>query len=250
MTMPLEYAGGISDAAFSSDKRLKTRHAPQWWLRLANRGLRAAATEKHDHARPGRAKPSPSATPRWAGWVAGVACAGVSDPAYSPADRLTLREQFTDDALAALVKRTAVEVPLRWGHNGPTLCSTRGLDMILRVDPLLGLLFTARLRDTELNRRALRDIGEDEVIGVSIGFTEARGWKVERDGFGTVRIVNSATIDHIALLPRGSGLKPAYPAAWAAASIGHRDLCPLSIVETAKYRAYQEIKRQAYVLAR
>lgn len=247
MTLQIEYAGSSNPAA---GERIKTRNAPQWWLRLADRGLRAAATAKHNHARPGRAKPTPPATPRWAGWISGVACAGVSDPAYSPADKLTLREQFTDAALAALVKRTAVEVPLRWGHNGPTLCSTRGLDMILRVDPLLGLLFTARLRDTELNRRALRDVGEDDVIGVSIGFTEARGWKVERDGIGTVRIVNSATIDHIALLPKGSGLKPAYPAAWAAASIGHRDLCPLPIIEKAKYRAYQEIKRQAYAMAR
>jgi phage head maturation protease len=245
MTLPLEYAGGISDAAFSSDKRLKTRNAPQWWLRLADCGLRSAAMEKHDHARPGRVKPTPSASPRWAGWIAGVACAGVSEPAYSPADRLTLREQFTDDALAAIVKQLRHEVPLRWGHNGPTLCSTRGLDMILTVRPLMGLTFTARLRDTDQNRRVMRDIGEDEVIGVSIGFTGARGWKVERDGIGTVRIVNSATIDHVALLPRGSGLKPAYAAAWAAASVGHRDLCPSATRTKAELRAYAELKRQA-----
>lgn len=244
MTMPLEFAGGTSPAAFTTGERVKTRNAPAWWLRLSDGRLRAAATDKNQTPRPGRATPTPPASPRWAGWIAGVACAGVSEPAHSPADGLLLREQFTGDALAGLVQLRR-EVPLRWGHTGPVLCSTRGLDMLLNVRPLMGLTFTARLPDTEQNRRVLRDIGEQDVIGVSIAFTGAKGWTVDRAGVGTVRIVNSATIDHIALVPRDSGLRAAYPAAWAAAAIGHRDLCPSATRTRAELRAYAELKRQA-----
>ena len=248
MRTMLEYAGGVSPAALATGERVKTRNAPAWWLKLANQGLRAAATEKHDQARPGRAKPTPLATPRWAGWITGVACCGVSTPTYSPTDKRTLPEQFTDDALAALARQASRDIPLTWGHDGPTLCSTRGLDMVFRHKALLGLTFTARLRDTAENRRILKDIGND-FIGVSIGFTGSKGWTVERDGIGTVRVVNAATIDHVALIPRGSGLKPAYPTAWAAASIGHRDLCPAVTSVRAELKAYAEMKRQAGALA-
>jgi hypothetical protein len=244
MRPTLEYAGVVSPAALVSGERLKTRNAPAWWLRLADQGLRAAATEKHDPTRPGRATATPPAKPRWAGWIAGVACCGVSTPTYSATDKRTLPEQFTDDALATLARQASRDIPLTWGHDGPTLCSTRGLDMVFRHRALLGLTFTARLRDTAENRRILNDIGDD-IIGVSIGFTGSKGWTVERDGIGTVRIVNAATIDHVALIPRGSGLKPAYATAWAAASIGHRDLCPVATRTKAELASYAEMRRQA-----
>lgn len=245
MEQRLEYAGGIGPSALVTGERFKTRNAPQWWLELASRGIRSAAAEKNGTTRPGKVSPAPQATPRWAGWIAGVACAGVSDPAHSPGDRRRLPEQFTDAALAEIVKQVRRDIPLTWGHSGPTLCSTRGLDLLLRAKPLMGLCFEGRLRDNDLSRRVLREIGEQEPIGVSIGFVDARGWTVERDGIGTVRIVNSASIDHIALLPRGSGLKPAYPAAWAAAAIGHRELCPSATRTRAELKAYAVLKRQA-----
>ncbi len=244
MEQRLEYAGGIGPSALVTSERLKTRNAPQWWLKLASRGLRSAAAEKNGTARPGKVSPAPQVTPRWAGWIAGVACCGVSEPTYSATDKRTLPEQFTDDALAALARQVSRDIPLTWGHDGPTLCSTRGLDMVFRHRALLGLTFTARLRDTAENRRILNDIGDD-IIGVSIGFTGSKGWTVERDGIGTVRIVNAATIDHVALIPRGSGLKPAYAAAWAAASIGHRDLCPSATRTKAELASYAEMRRQA-----
>jgi hypothetical protein len=241
----LEYAGGIGPESLVSNERVKTRHAPEWWLRLADRGLRDAAAGKESSTRPGRANAAPPATPRWAGWIAGVACCGVSEPARAARDGRTLPEQFTGDALAELARQVGHDIPLVWGHNGPTLCSTRGLDMVFTARALLGLCFCARLPDTALNRRVLQDIGEQDTIGVSIGFTGSRGWIVERDGMGEVRIVNAATIAHVALLPRGSGLKPAYPAACAAASIGHRDLCPSATRMKAEQASYAVLKRQA-----
>jgi hypothetical protein len=244
MKTKMEFAGGADITAIVDSRSQALSRAPQWWRSLANRGLRQAAAEKFSSSRPGRATATPPATPRWAGWIAGVACCGVSRPAHATPDGRRLREQFTDVALAALAKQAGRDIPLTWGHGGRTLCSTRGLDMALFTRPLLGLCFQARLLDTADNRRALQAIGED-VIGVSIAFTGAKGWTVERDDAGEIRIINSATIDHVALLPPGSQQRPAYPAAWAAAAIGHRDLCPSATKTKAEQAAYVELKKQA-----
>ena len=245
MENQLEFAGAASPAALAESRRAVLARAPLWVRNLANRGLRAAAAQKFSQTRPGRAKATPPAKPRWAGWIAGIACSGVSSPVDVPGDPKRLREQFTDAGLRALLNRGGRDIPLTWGHGGRTLCSTRGLDLVLNVRPLLGLYFQARLRDTAENRQALRDIGEDEVIGVSVAFAGAKGWRVERDDLGEIRIIDSATIDHLALVPRSSGMKPAYPAAWAAAAIGHRDLCPVAVTTKAQLAAYAELKRQA-----
>jgi len=244
MTPPMEFAGGSSPAVVADARSRTLARAPQWWRNLASRGLRQAAAEKFSSSRPGRATATPPATPRWAGWIAGVACCGVSRPAFVTADGRRLPEQFTPDGLAALTKQANRDIPLTWGHGGPMLCSTRGLDMTLFTRSLLGLCFQARLPDTAANRRIIGDIG-DGIIGVSVAFVGAKGWTVERDGIGEIRIVNSATIDHVALIPPGSGQRAAYPAAWAAASSGHRDLCPSAVKTRAEQAAYRELKRQA-----
>lgn len=238
----IEFAGGSSPAALIESRRQALARAPQWVRNLADQRLREAAADKFT-ARPGRATATPPASPRWAGWIAGVACCGVSRPVVMP-DGRRQREQFTDAALAALARQTSRDIPLTWGHGGRTLCSTRGLNLAFFTRRLMGLCFQARIRDTADNRRVFQEIGED-VIGVSIAFSGAKGWNVERDDAGEIRIVNAATIDHVALLPPGSKQRPAYPAAWAAAAIGHRDLCPVATTTKAQLKAFRELKIQA-----
>jgi hypothetical protein len=173
-----------------------------------------------------------------------VACCGVSRPAFVTAEGRKVPEQFTPAGLAALTRQADREIPLSWGHGGPTLCTTRGLDLSLFTRALLGLCFQARLPDTASNRSILAQIG-DELVGVSVAFVGAKGWLVERDGIGTIRIVDAAQIDHIALIPPGSGQRAAYPAAWAAASSGHRGLCPSAVKVRAEQAAYGALKVQA-----
>lgn len=244
MKKKLEFAGAASPAALAASRQDVLARAPLWWRNLANQGLRSAAAAKVNQPRPGRATATASAQPRWAGWIAGVACAGVSLPVFSPSDGRQLREQFTDAGLRSLLKGKR-DIPLTWGHGGPTLCRTTGLDLLLSVRPLLGLCFMARVADTASNRQIMQTIGERDVIGVSIAFSHAKGWTVGRDDLGEIRVINAATIDHVALLPRTAQARPAYPTAWAAASIGHRDLCPCEVTTKARRAAYDELKRQA-----
>jgi len=247
MTTPgIEYCGGVGlDMATRSRAGVVAR-APAWWRQLASRGLRSAAADKYDTTRSGRAKPTPPATPRWAGWIAGVAVAGISNPTQAENDRLDVREQMTDRAIRSMAKQAGRDdgIPLRWGHRGQTLTTTRGLDMVLKARAFMGLTFTARLRDIADHRRILRAIGEQDVIGVSISFRPLKTWVVERD-IGPVRIVDDAELVEVALLPPDRRLAPVYPAACAAASIGHRELCPAETRTKAEQASYAVLRRQA-----
>lgn len=236
--MNVEYAGG----AFPGDARLTrggvVARAPEWWRKLANTGLRSAAA----------AKSSAPVTParRFAGWIYGVACCGVSQPAYSSADGKTLREQFTPAAFADMVKQSMERsIPLTLGHGGRTLTeSGRTLDLLFRVHDLYGLCFEARLTDTPFHRQVLEDL-ERGVLGVSIGYVNGKGWTTERDGFGTIRVIGSARLDHVALLPRDSKQSPAYRACWASGVRGNRLGVPTEVRQAAQRKAYAELIRQA-----
>lgn len=237
--MILEYAGGPTVVVPSSSRAAVLRRAPEWWRRLAE-GTASARQQ------------APASSPKWspppvAGWLYAVACAGVSSPAYAAADKRNMPEQFTDAALADMAQQGnggKTPIPLQLGHNGPTLVTTSGLNMLFRVHEVFGLCLEARLTDTALNRRVLEDL-ERGVLGVSVSYVYRDGWTVDRRGFGTVRIVNRAKLLHVALLPRDSGVKPAYPACWASGRRGGGPGCPPAVKDTARRAAYLELVRQA-----
>lgn len=241
--MDIEYAAARGDQ-FSRAKVVA--RAPAWWRKLADRNLRAAAADK-----PPRPVASKAPAPV-AGWVYGLAVCGVSEPSYAAADGTTLREQFTPAALADIVRQVnggKIVVPLTWGHRGETIATNRGLDLLLKVDEFYSALeLTARLRDTELNRRVLAEL-ERGVLGLSVGYHTAEVRTVDRKGFGPVRIIDRATLHHVALLPRDSKLLPAYRACWASGQRGNGPGCPESVRLEARRFAYITMVAQAKAMA-
>ena len=140
--------------------------------------------------------------------------------------------------------RTGGDVSLTWNHDGPVIASSRGLDLLLRVDRTVGLGFEARLRDTPLGRKVLAEI-DGRSLGVSIGFHRSKSWIVERDGVGRVRIVDSCVLHHIAVLERTATLRPIYTGARA---YGVKDSglgCPMHLRQSAEAWAFRQIAAQA-----
>jgi hypothetical protein len=238
-TGTIEYSGGSSWGRTAEQVRLKTRNAPRWWLDRAGLHGRAAA---------------PAATAKRArrviGWIGGTCCPGVSVPAFSASDRRTLPEQFTPAAWRAMLRQShggKRPVRLTWGHGGDTIAASTGLDVLFRLHPtfgeLIGLEFEARLYDDEIGRRVLAE-GADG-LGVSIGYHSVRQWHVERDGIGTVRVVDDAVLDHVAVLPRSSTLGPCFKAARCYAAPGGELTCPTNIRTKPQLEAYAVLKRQA-----
>ena len=239
MTTQLEFAS-FAETAVAGSRATKLRNAPAWWRRLA------------DSSVVGRRQPpapSPRSAPprgRVGGWLAGVIAPGVSTPAYSQADGETLPEQFTDDALRGVLEqlREGARVPLRWKHDGTELA--RGpLDVLIRFHRLVGLEFEARLPDTRLCELILDEAAGDRGLGVSIAYRNAKQWHVERPGVGRLRVVDGFTIDHIAVLPLGRGISPAYSAARAFGAKGDRIAPPVKLRDRAHVIAYREICKQA-----
>jgi len=233
-----------------ADIDVKLRNAPPWVLAKVRQARAAAAigadadidtTPTMPTAMPAAAK-----SQRWSGWVAGIACCGVSNPAPLRKGDAARPETFTDDCLRKLFRQgNAGSRPtqLRWGHDGPPLVTSENRNLLFKLAPhFFGLEFEARLPDTAQCRSILDAIG-DELVGVSIGFEFVDGHLVERDG-QTVRVVTDANLDHVALIASSQG-KPFYPAAWAAASRGHRDFCPARLSEAARLAAWPVIKQQA-----
>lgn len=243
----VEYAGATSCDDHRLTRAGVVARAPEWWRRLADKNLRSAAADK---ASP-RQRVASKASPPVAGWVHGFAICGISEPAYAAADGRTICEQFTTAALADMVKEVSSGkrvVPLTWGHRGEVLATNRGLDMLLSVDQFYnGLTFTARLRESELNRRVLEDL-ERGVLGVSVGYHSADGTIIDRRGFGPVRLIDKATLHHIALLRRDSKLVPAYRACWASGRRGRNLGCPQSVRDEARRFAYTTMVQQAKVM--
>lgn len=218
--LQIERAGGVGLAEVQRHGVLA--RAPAWWRALAQRG--GTATAKPRAA-------TPQARPAAIGWLAGVCCPGVSKPCHGHTDGLTLPEQFTPrawDAMLAQVRSGKVEVPLRHGHDGPVLATTRGLDLVFTMHPVYGLEFEARLRDTPACRKVLDAIGPTG-WGVSIGFTRGKQWTVERDGVGKIRIINDAVLDHIAVIDGTANRSAAYPAARCHAARTSATLCPRAL---------------------
>jgi hypothetical protein len=244
----IEYAGGGDLQAVMESRAAAVAAAPAWVRNGSKPASRPAS-------RPARASARPSAPPaaarRIAGWLAGCTCPGVSVPAYSKRDGQKLPEQFTADAVAGFVEQwtSGEEIRLTWKHGGPVLARSR-FDICLRSNSITGLEFTCRLEDSDLARLALEQLTAPGGVAVSIGYHSrtARQWLVERDGIGTVRVVDRARLDHIALIPSTSGLSPAYRGARAFGIRGARVGCPLEIRDRARLYAYELVKRQAFDL--
>lgn len=160
-------------------------------------------------------------------------------------------EQFTDNAWRSMLRQTiqsTAGVPLTWGHGGPVICTTRGLDVVFAiyqsVGTLMGLEFQARLPASEIGRRVLADGAGG--LGVSIGYRKARQWITERDGVGAVRVVDDCVLDHVAVLPPAT-LNPCFEGARCYSGTGRWLTCPVALRDRARLDAYAVLKRQAGV---
>ena len=182
------------------------------------------------------------------GWLAGTCCPGVSKPCHGPVDGETLPEQFTPhawDAMLAQVRSGKADVPLLLGHGGPVLASTRGLDLVFTRNPAYGLDFEARLRDSVACRQVLDQIGPTG-WGVSIGFTRGKQWTVERAG-GTVRVIDDAVLDHVAIIDGTANRRAAYAAARCHAARSTGVSCPRKLQNDAHGWAIRILAIQAGV---
>jgi len=246
----VEYAGSSSHGDQRMTRAAVLARAPEWWRKLADRGLRSAAAAKASPVAPAVRSPAP---PKTLGWICGIACCGVSEPVTLAGSQSTMRETFQTEALAGMAKQAGSgerSIPLRWGHHGEVVTTTTGLNLLFRVRQVAGfdaLYFEARLSDTALNRRVLKDF-EQGVIGASLGFTGADVWTTERRGYGPVRVIRRARLDHLALLPTGSKQTPAYRAAWAAGCRSSGPGCPVALRQKVESRAWEELVRQAKVM--
>lgn len=243
--MKMEFAGGPGMALPHNSRAEVLRRAPAWWRAQAQRAAAAA-----DNSPPPRAR-RPAKAQQPIGWVYGVACVGVSDPAYSESDKRKIPEQFTDACIAALVRQAnSGGVSLTWGHSHDTLVTSgRELNLLFRADPIYGLTFTARLHDSPLNRRVLAELEDDGVLGVSVAYDRASGWTVDRRGYGPVRIVNACRLHHVAVLGRDSGLTPCYPAARMGGRRGSGPGLHPDVRSTVNAVVCRELIRQANVMA-
>ncbi len=248
----IEYAGSAAQGDQRMTRAAVVARAPEWWRKLADKGLRSAAAAKASPVAPAAAR-SP-APPKTLGWVCGIACCGVSDPVTLAGSRTTMRETFQTGALADMVKQASSgerSIPLRWGHHGSVVTTTTGLNLLFRVRQVAGfdaLFFEARLLDTALNRRVMKDF-ERGALGASLGFTGADAWTTDRRGYGPVRVIRQARLDHLALLPRDSKEKPAYRAAWAAGRCSSGPGCPPALRAKVESIAFEELVRQARVMS-
>ena len=246
----IEYAGGVELSGLQTSRRGIIDRAPAWWRSLAQRN--APTSSSSSPPTPPPTKPAATRSRKYAGWVSGVACVGVSSPAYCARDGRKLCEQFTPEGLAAMVAtayRSKQPVELQWGHGGEVLASTMQLDLTFRVDHRYGLCFDARLADSPLARQVLREL-ERGLLGVSIAYSGGKAWYAEREHVGTVRVVDGAKLHHIALLERRDTLKPAYEACYASGRSGDA-IGPAQELRTkAESRAWEELIRQAQGLCR
>ena len=242
--------------ATAEDIAVKLRNAPAWVRSAAKVSGRAVSPSKPAAQAVSKptvpmpaAKPTARAKAPVIGWLAGTCCPGVSRPCLSSKDTESLPEQFTPRAwemMLAQVRHVKGDgVPLTFGHDGPVIARSGDLDLTFSVDPLTGLEFEARLRDTPAGRQVLDAIGTSG-LGVSIGYRKSTQWIVERDGIGRVRIIDDAILDHIALIAeKGTNRRAAYT---AARCYGRRSTgagCPRDARAAARAWAFRVVREQA-----
>jgi hypothetical protein len=247
MKPEIEYSGGSYWGTTPDQVAVKLRHAPAWVLKRANVATGTAPARPRQTVRPPAAQADAR---RSVGWLAGCVCPGVSKPAYSSQDSRTLPEQFTDACWRSMLRQTLQQekpIPLKLGHKGEIIATTRNLDVVFHIKrgigSLMGLEFEARLKDDAIGRRVLD--AAKAGLGVSIGYRQAKQWHVERDGVGTVRVIDDCVLDHVAILLPSDGMEPSYPAARCYSGVGRWMACPVQLHEHARAFAYEVLKRQA-----
>jgi hypothetical protein len=111
---------------------------------------------------------------------------------------------------------------------------------MIDVHPVVGLTFDARLTDDALGRTALEAAAKSG-LAVSIAYKRAKTWTVERDG-KTIRVVDAADVDHIAILPPSQ--TPAYRGARCFSARGVEAACPDELKRDARIHAWRTLKAE------
>ncbi len=239
--------------ATPEDIALKLRNAPAWVraaAKVAGRAVSPSQPVSKPVSKPAAkpvSKPAARVKAPVIGWLAGTCCPGVSRPCHCAKDGEVLPEQFTGRAMEMMLKQARAMKPaivLRYGHEGPVIASTDGINVLFRIDHHSGLEFEARLHNSELSRRIL---GEADRIGwgVSVGYRTLEQWHVERDGIGRVRIVDACVLDHVAIIAKGTTTRAAYEAARCYGIKGSPWACPTSIRTEAQVWAFRTLREQA-----
>jgi hypothetical protein len=142
------------------------------------------------------------------------------------------------------VRRRLVDTPFLRKRRQPDGSETfDSIPRSRRYVSLMGLEFEARLKDDAIGRRVLD--AAKAGLGVSIGYRQAKQWHVERDGVGTVRVIDDCVLDHVAILLPSDGMEPSYPAARCYSGVGRWMACPVQLHEHARAFAYEVLKQQA-----
>lgn len=247
MSKPLEVeyaAPGLGGWSREQIER-KLANAPAWVRGRTRRPARSVAPVVPRAELPDARRPT--------AWLCGTVCPGVSNPCYSSQDRRTIVEQFTPNAWRSLVRQTqesADPIPLTLDHSGPVIATTRSLDVVFlisySVGERIGPEFHARLPATRLGEQVLEEAADG--CGVSLGYVPVRQWITERDGVGSVRVVDELRIHHVAILPRSSNKVPCFTAARAYAARGRWIGPPSGLTDRAHLHAWPILKRQAGVV--
>lgn len=228
-------AGQLFLRPTTEEWRVKTRHAPAWFKRGDSRASAAARAKQAE---------------QWLGWIAGCCTPGVSNPALGTRDKQRLREQFTPAALEQILAevRSGKQKPtLTWGHGGQVLARAP-IDLTFRVHSLCGLEFMARLPEGPVARRAI-EAAAGEGLAISIGFASKRQWITEREGVGRLRVIDEATLDHVAILPPDAKLSPVYAGARCFGKKAEGLACPVELLKRAELHVWPLLKEQARAIA-
>lgn len=173
--------------------------------------------------KPAKRSPGTAAAPRrhvardqgFSGWLVGSIAPGVSSPAYSPQDGLTLPEIFAPSAWDAVMEQQRKGYPpimlwMRHEAGGMLACTSRGT-LRLERHHILGGMFEAQIESGPLERMLLSEIGRGG-IGCSIAYSHGRFAYEQRDG-QRVRVVQTCVVDHVALVRNGGGERALFAAA-------------------------------------
>jgi hypothetical protein len=243
----IHYAGGANLELAHQSRAGVLARAPAWVRQLSQ-------AKQPAMARPKASAPVASRSSSGAGWVWGLAVCGISEPCRSASDSEHLPEMFRTDALERLAQQINSgdgSVRLLWGHGGPEICRNSRLDLVARqvdVHQHPSLSFQARLRESPAVQQAVRLMGQD-LVGVSVEFDSPRSYQTELRGHGRVRVVTSARLLAIALVPKGSGMRAAYSACTAMGRQGDHVGCSPAMRDAVRHRAWRELLEQARRMA-
>jgi len=109
------------------------------------------------------------------------------------------------------VRQGSKPIGLWMRHSGRMLAATSMGTLKLERHDILGIMFEAKVESGPLERMLLAEIGLGG-IGCSIAYQNPTFAYEQRDG-QRVRVVRACTVDHIALVRKGSGERALFAAA-------------------------------------